>query len=314
MRPSFFHVVLTAALALSSSGCIKKMLVTGQIASTRTASGALDTVGDLELVKAAAQAGIIQFEGLHRLAPDNTDGLFLLTKSWVSYGYGFVEDDLEAAADAGNDAAEESAHHRAGLAYDRAQAYGLELLGHHASGFESARKGAVPLRAWLNANFDSENDGIDLFWTGYAWLARTALNKDNPALVAELWIGVAMMERSRELAPTYNTFSSTVALASYHARSASAEMDEAKRMFEDALAKTGRKMLLVQLSYATRYACAKQDAAMYSKLLQEVVSAPEVVPNLRLLNAIAKRRAKRWLTEKRAFEACSIDLPAPSKK
>src|SRR5690349_18686650 len=93
--------VLTAVLALGSTGCIKKMLVNGQIASTRNASGALDNIGDLELVKTAAQAGLVQFEGMHRLAPDNTDALFLLTKGWVSYGFGFVEDEMEQAHDDG---------------------------------------------------------------------------------------------------------------------------------------------------------------------------------------------------------------------
>jgi len=314
MRTSIANLALAAILALGSTGCIKKMVLNGTIAGTRNASGALDTIGDLELVKTAAQAGLVQFEGMHRLAPDNTDALFLLTKGWVSYGYGFVEDEAEQHHDDGKEDKAESAHQRAGLAYDRAVAYGLELLGHRAQGFEAAKKNEASMKAWLKESFSSEEEGAELFWAGYAWMARTAHNKDNPAMVADLWIGVAMMQRSVELAPTYNNYSGLVALASYHARSASAELDESKKLFEDALAKTGRKNLLVQLGYATRYACAKQDVAMYTKLLQEVITTPEPDPNMRLLNSLAKRRAKRWLTEKRAFESCSMDLPVPAKK
>ena len=64
MRTHFLAAALVAALSLSSSGCIKAILTNGQIAGTRQASSALDTIGDYELARSAAQGGLVQFEGM----------------------------------------------------------------------------------------------------------------------------------------------------------------------------------------------------------------------------------------------------------
>src|SRR5258706_10542577 len=101
MTARTFAPFLVLALAFGSTGCIKKMLINGQIEGTRQASGAFDTIGDWDLAYNAASSGIVQFEGMHILAPDNEDGLFLLTKGSTGYGFGFVEDEMEAAEDAG---------------------------------------------------------------------------------------------------------------------------------------------------------------------------------------------------------------------
>ena len=88
--------------AITSTGCVKKMLINGQIEGTRQASTAFDSIGDWELAYKAAAGGIVQFEGMHRLAPDNEDALFLLTQAWTGYAFAFVEDEMEDAEDAGD--------------------------------------------------------------------------------------------------------------------------------------------------------------------------------------------------------------------
>ena len=92
MRPLLLTLglVLAATLSLASTGCIKSTLTNGQISATREASVALDTIGDYEMAEGAAKAGLVQFEGMHVLAPTNSDALFMLTKGWVGYGFGFV--------------------------------------------------------------------------------------------------------------------------------------------------------------------------------------------------------------------------------
>src|SRR5262245_53301746 len=94
---------LAVTLAASTSACIKAMLTNGQISATRQASGALDTIGDFEMGRASVSAGLAQFEGMHRLAPGNTDALFLLTKGWTGYGFAVAEDDMDMAMDANNE-------------------------------------------------------------------------------------------------------------------------------------------------------------------------------------------------------------------
>jgi hypothetical protein len=67
MRFSLRSLPLAAALAvlpLASTGCIKSTLTNGQISATKEASVALDTIGDYELARGAAQGGLVQFEGM----------------------------------------------------------------------------------------------------------------------------------------------------------------------------------------------------------------------------------------------------------
>ncbi|HEX4513014.1 MAG TPA: TRAP transporter TatT component family protein [Polyangiaceae bacterium] len=304
MRTRLLTFAAAAAFALSSNGCIKAILTNGQISATRQGSGALDTVGDFEMARSSVAAGLSQFEGMHRLAPDNTDALFLLTKGWAGYGFAIAEDDMDAAIDKNDD--EMAAYHkkRAAMAYERAVFYGLELLHHTDEGFDKARKNEDTFKKWLSENFDSKDDAENLFWVGYAWLSRVNVTKD-PALVGELFIGVAMIEQSVKLNPEYNHFAGTTALAAYHARTAMSEMDQSQKMFEDALAKTQRKSLVVQLNYATRWACNKGDKAMYEKLINEVLTADDPDPQQRFTNMLAKRRARRALLKSR-MEDCGF--------
>jgi hypothetical protein len=305
MRTRLLTFAAAAALALTSTGCIKAMLTNGQISATRKAAGALDTVADFEVAKTAVAAGLAQFEGMHRLAPDNTDALFLLTKGWTGYGFAVAEDAMEIAQDKGED--DLAAYHkkRARMAYERAVFYGLELLHHTADGFEQAKKNEDTFKKWLDANFDDQEDAENLFWVGYAWLARVNIAKDDPALVGELFVGVAMLEKSVQLEPGYNHYAGETALASYHARTAMSEMAQSKQLFEDALAKTEHKTLVIQLNYATRYACNKADRSLYEKLLNEVLTANDPDPQQRFTNMIAKRRARRALTKSR-MEDCGF--------
>ena len=314
MRPYLLTLGLAAALSLGSTGCIKAMLVNGQIEGTRRASAAFDTIGDYELARSAAQAGLVQFEGMHKLAPDNSDALFMLTKGWVGYGFGFIEDEMEAADDAGDD--DLAAYHRARarMAYDRATFYGLQLIAQSADGFDQAKKTEQTLVKWLSDNFTDHDDAENLFWTGYAWMARVNVMKgddvEGPALIAELYVGVSMVERAVALDPDLGHYSGMVALAAYHARTGMAELDQSKQLFDTALAKSEGKNLMVQLNYGIKYACMKGDGVLYQDMLNKVLAAPDPDPMQRLTNAIAKRRAKRWLGKHRVKDQCGIDLAA----
>lgn len=296
--------LLAGAFALGNAGCIKKMLLNGQIASTRIGAGAADTIGDYELARAASSAALMQFEGMHRLGPDNEDALYLLMRGWAGYGYAFAMDDYEAANVADDEKLAEYHKKRAKLAFDRSISYGIELISKKATGFEEATKNADTIKGWLKKEFEEKEDAENLFWLGAGWLARVNLLKDDPAYVAKLYVGVAILERSRELDPTYLQYGATATLGAYHARSAMAELDEAKKLLDEALEKTKHASLGVQLNYA-RYACAKSDQALYEKMLNEVVNSEDPDPNQRLTNTIAKRKAKRALT-KAGMEECGF--------
>ena len=151
MRTNLLGLAFAATLALGSTGCVKKMLLNGQIHSTRIGSGAADTIGDYEIARGAAAGGVLQFEGMHRLAPDNEDALFLLLRGWAGWGYAFAQDDYEVATLAGDEAAADYHKGRAKLAFDRSISYGLELIAKEDDGFQGAKKNADTMKALVSS-------------------------------------------------------------------------------------------------------------------------------------------------------------------
>ncbi|MFT3773058.1 MAG: TRAP transporter TatT component family protein [Minicystis sp.] len=301
-------LALVGALGLGSTGCIKQMILNGQIEGTRKASAAVDGFSDYEVAQTAAFAGVTQFEGMHYLAPDNEDALFMLTKGWTSASFAFIEDAMEQAEDTEgeNGATYQYQKARALAGYERAIHYGLELLGKKASGFEAAKKNDDTMKAWLNAFDDPEKDAENLFWTGYAWIGRVNIIKDEPAAVADLFIGVAMLERAKTLKHDYLYGSIHTVLGAYHARSPMAELEEGKKEIDAAIAVTGGKTLLPKFQLAAKYYCMKGDKESYVKTLTEIVEAGDTFPQQRLTNAIAKRRAKRYLGKERMMRTCGF--------
>jgi TRAP transporter T-component len=312
MRSHLLILSLTTALGLGSTGCIKKVLVDGQIQSFRQAASAVDTVGDYDVGRAGAESGLAQFEGMHALSPDNLDALYLLTKTWTAYGSVFAEDEMQAAQDAGNDDLAEYNKKRARMAYDRAIFFGLQAIGQTDDGFEKNKGNQAQLETWLKNNFSSKDQVPYLLWTGAAWVARAGLmmgdDEEGPGFVAELYVGVALLERAAAIDPSAEHYQAQLVLAAYHARSGMAETDQAKKLLDDVNEKTGGKLLFVPLYTALRYACAKGDAALYQTELNKVLAAQDPEPDQRLENTIAKRQAKRWLGKKRAKDQCGIDL------
>jgi tetratricopeptide (TPR) repeat protein len=292
---------LVALLGMGSSGCIKKMLTDGQIESTRKGSAAFNTISDFETAERASSAGLAQFEGMHYLAPYNENALFLLLKGWSGLSFGFIEDEMERMQDQFGEDSEIAEYHRQrGVAgYSRAIFYGKKLLEMRNPGFAEASRTLDSYKAWLAEFDDPEVDAENLFWFGQAWMSRVNLLKDRPEYVAELFIGVTAVERSVQLDPNYQNGTGHSILGAYHARSAMAELDEAKTHFEEALRLSQGKSLLVLFNYATKYHCTKVDKEAYVKMLTDVVQAGDVDPEQRLQNTIAKRRARRYLGEER---------------
>ncbi len=298
----------TALFCLGSTGCIQKIMLNGELAATRQASPAIETIGDYELLREVVPASLAQLEGMHRLGPKNEDGLFMLAMGWAGYGYGFVEEDMEAATADGKE--ELAAYHkkRATDAYSRAVRYGLEHMSHKAEGFEAVSIDDAKLRKWLEKNFTDKEDAEILFWTGYAWLARAGLLREDNAVMEQIYVGIAMLERSRTLDPEYNHWTATIAIASYYGSSPLLGfMDKAKSMFEESLKKTDKKALSVQLSYATYYFCNTGDEKSYDKYIEEVLAADDPDPEQRATNSVAKRRAVRWKTKKWKYDNCGFE-------
>jgi hypothetical protein len=278
---------IVLALASLGAGCsLERVLLDGQLKATRTASKSFDTLGDLEVAKIGAGSSLVQLEGMHVLAPDQKDALFLLLAS------AFVEDEWEQAYDRGDDDAEALHAERAKKNYDRAIGYGTELIEMSYPGFVAAQKNRETIKAYLAGVQKEEVETV--LWLGIAWMSRGAVAAERPEIVSELFVGEALLERANELDDSLAFGLGLAALGAYHARSPDAELKVAKELFARAAAKSSRKALTPLVLQAQNLSCVSHDEKEYRALLGEVLAAPDF-PEQRLENTIAKRKAQRYL-------------------
>lgn len=301
-------VLLAAAVSLGSTGCLRKVLLDGQIDGTLEGSEAVNTLHDFEVARAVARAGLAQLEGLHKIAPYNQHALFMLTRGWSGATYAFTEDEYELALIKGEETMTRYHRTRAQEGYKRAIFFGLELLDKRASGFDKARKNAQAMRAWLRDNFNDPEEAEDLLWIAYAWMSHVNVSKEMPEVVGELYVGVEILRRSLELDDKLEHGMGHTIMGAYHARTAQSELGESKKHFELALKINEGKFLPTKLNYATRYYCQKSDQESYKKLLNEVLAAGDPLPDARLQNLLAKRRARRYLEHDVFAEDCGFAL------
>ncbi len=307
---SFVRGILGAlaavALSATTTGCLKKVLIDGQIGGTHDGADAINTLHDFEVARAVARAGLGQLEGLYKLAPYNEENLLMLTRGWAGATFAFTEDDWETAEEGKDDQLTEYHRQRTIAGFQRAKFFGIQLLTKKAEGFEAARRNADTMKEWMDRNFRDPKEAEDLVWIAYAWIGHVGAAKDDPAVVSDLYVGVAIAERSLELDEKVEYGTAHVILGAYHARTAQSELDEAKQHFDAAMRVNGGKFLPTQLNYASRYYCAKSDRQNYEKMLNAVLAAGDPIPEARLQNLIAKRRARRYLDNKIFQEDCGF--------
>ncbi len=182
------------------------------------------------------------------------------------------------------------------------------LVALRAKGFEGATKNNRMLRAWLAAKLDDKDLAPELLWLGAAWLGRIQTDSESSQTIADLWIGVELVEHAVRLDETVEHGLGHVILGAYHARAAIGELDEAKQHFDRALRINGGKYLATQLQLAQRYYCQKHDKAGYDKALNDVLDVADPLPEARLANTVAKRFARRYQGDRRWQAECGFGL------
>jgi hypothetical protein len=319
-RPTRPALIAAIGIAFGLVGCPPHeyvMIQTGNFPSpfiysdtlkySREGSAQIQTFHDYETARNAAYAGIGQLEGLHYLVPDDENGLYLLNRSWVGIAFGFIDDDREAALEAKDDVMAEYHAARGRAACKRARYYGEQLVKQHADGFETATRNAETLKAWLVENYDDPEQADPLFWLGFSIVGTVTFDRENPAAVGELWVGVEILEHVLRLDETIERGMAHTVLGAYHARSAMAELDDAKKHLDRSIAIHGGKLLSTQVTLAQSYYCMKRDKTNYMKTLNAVVSSGDPLPEARLPNAVALRKARRYLHNKLFQEECGFE-------
>jgi len=276
-------VAALAATALATAGCSTTKLAVGTmvpILEESVAAGMSST--DLALVRDGMPANLVLLDGLVRTDP-RPELLALGAELYFSYAFAFIEDeDPERAAGLyaiGRD------YGRRALAADKKLGAAL------ASGRPEELKPAL-------ARLDRE-DAPALVWAAASWAGWANLSLDEPEAVADLPAIQLLLERADELDPGYMYGVPPLLLGSFHAARPpilGGDPARARGYFARATEVGEGKLLLAPVFEARYYARSVLDEELFAIRLNAVLSTPvDIAPDIRLLNAVAQRKARDLL-------------------
>lgn len=290
-----FGLLLAGVFVLS--GCDTEKLAADSTAELfgRAAPG-IEQHWDYELVGKSFPASIIQLEGLLRIVPDNETIGMSLVAAYIGYGTGWIEDRVEVADFDDEWEEADRLRARALVMYNRAWDLSKHFLRNRGEGFDEALKGGIDsLDQWCRNTLTEKEDAAILLWSGASLGARINMGMEDIDTVADLPLAKVLLSYSVELDPDFLFMIGQMTMATLAASEFPPDMDRAKVLFDDTLEKTERRNLQVQLSMARYYAVAVGDHKLFRSLLDEVVEAGDVLPEARLSNTLARRRAQRYL-------------------
>jgi hypothetical protein len=293
------EALLSLAVVTVIAGCdTDRFAANTTISVIERAAPAGNAHWDYDLMGEAIPSSILQLEGLLVVAPDNEDIMLQLAQVYVSYAYGWVEDELERTSPM-NFERQEYLQTRARWIYLRARNVSFKVIRQRVDGFDAARgRGLEAFQRFLARELDHVDDAPMLFWAGFAWGSAINVSREDPELIADLAFARAMVERSRELDRTYfNAGASTflAVVSSSFPEALGGNPDEGRTYFEEAVRATDRRHHLILYNYARTYATTTGNRELFVSLLREVLDAPDQGNEFRLSNKIARRRARRLL-------------------
>ncbi len=243
---------------------------------------AVNEESDLPLAEQSIASNLKLLDGLIKGDPDNSHFLLRASQGYTSYALGFIEDQDEA---------------RARMFYLRGRNYGLRILQQQEKFAAVWDKDFASFQVALK-DF-SQADVPAMFWTANAWGNYINLSKTDPAAIADLPKVEAMMEFVLNHDEKYFYGGAHLFFGTFYSsksKSLGGEPEKARQHFEKCLSLGGGKFLLAYVFYAKPYAVQVQDRELFQKLLKKVEEAsPDILPEQRLANMIAKRKAKRLL-------------------
>jgi len=287
---------------LASSACNVEKFAADQMAEVAEAGAkGFNGFWDYEIFGAAVPSAIVQSEGMIAISPDNEKLLTGTARTYVSYAYGWLQDQWEIADEKGEFERADELENRIMHIYDRAAKLGLRVVRMHdgQKQLDAVIKAhdLKALEAYLDQNFTDKDDVPGLYWAGLAWGSAIA-NSGSVDQLADAPLARAILERSVELDPGFADAGALGVLGTVEASFPElfgGSLEKARAYYDRALAVCQRRNHLILLSYAKVYAVAKQDRALFLALINEILDAKDLGPDIRMANKVARHRAKRYL-------------------
>ena len=249
---------------------------------------------DVDVAETSGLAMIKTLEVFNYQNPTNKNFLNLLSRSYATYAFGFLENRM-LQYQFSDPAKYQVYFDRAKLFYKKGKGYGLALLARSDGKLVSAlSKGIDPVRKRMKSYSGHEIDGV--FWTAFNWGSLINLSKDDIVAVADLVLVEAMMARIVEVKPSFYYGAPYLFYGVYYASRPAmlgGNPEQAKKNFEEAARLTNGKSLMVYALEAQFLAVQTMDRGLFDDMTAKVdAGTVDGLPEQRLANALAKERVK----------------------
>jgi hypothetical protein len=242
---------------------------------------ALMAESDLPFAESAIAGNMKLLEGVVASDPTNVRYLQLACMGYTSYALAFAEDDPA----------------RALVFYSRARDYGMRGMVERGIPRGAFASDAASMAAALRKL--GTGDVPLVFWTADAWGSAIRLQPDDPDVIAAVPTANALMEWVKEREPDFFYGGPFLYFGVYYGSYPPAlggRPDLSRDNFERAVASGKGRFLMTDVLYARTYAVLVQDRSLFHDLLTRVVDAPaDLLPEQRLANAVAQKRAGQLL-------------------
>lgn len=284
MKNALF-LTLLFLIVLSLNSCnIERIAIRSSTSILRNTALAINEEEDPDIAEKAIASQLKMLEGMIKSDPGNNETILLATRGFCSYAFSFIEDyDKE----------------KAKIFYKRGLNYGLQILNAKKSYADALEKGGKALQIELNKT-DSQ-DIPSLFWTAYCWGSLINLSRNSPEALSARPKVEKMMKRVLELNEGYYFGSAWLYFGVLYGSLPpmfGGNPEKSKHHFERALEIAQGKFLMAYVLYAKSYAIQTQDKKLFKHLLNQVInSPPDTLPTQRLVNNIARIKAKNLLED-----------------
>lgn len=274
-------LIVTTLVLVFGSGCANRLY---NAASNMAAnlSHAMLNHDDLDTIKGAAPAYLVMADGLLQVYPKDIALLTAAAQMYNAYAGVFVSEPERAKrlTQRALDYAQRAACRQRSMACDwRKQRF-------------------TDFKEKLN---ELTIDDVPVFYTlGSTWAGWIQARSDDWNAIAELPRVTAIMQRIIELDETYQQGAAHLYLGVTYTLLPSAmggKPELGREHFETAIRLSNEQDLTAKVLYARQYARLVFNRELFERLLQEVISADPVAPDLTLMNMLAQQQAKELLAK-----------------
>ncbi len=266
-------------LSLLFVGCIQQIAISSIGGIMDNGFDVLNREEDLDIAEKSIASNLKLLEAVMESDKENEHFQLLASMGYASYALAFAED---------------ATPERAKMFYLRGRDYGLKILNQNKTFAASFDKEITEFETALKTF--SNDDVPAIFWTAIGWGGYIYLSLSDPDAIAGIPKVEAMMKFVKEKQPDFYQGGAYFFLGTLYGsmpKALGGKPERSKAEFDEALRINNGKFLMTYVYMAKTYAVQSQNKELFEQCLNTVdTTSLDVLPDLRLSNAVAKKKAQ----------------------